>query len=58
MTWSRTAKSHVKLFIKVQNSTVQQILDMSWYVRTFHINKEIELPLLNDFIQHFNLNFL
>ena len=30
---------------------------MPWYVRNFHIYKEIELPRWNDFIQHLNLNF-
>ena len=57
MTWLCAAKFHVKLLIKAQNSTVRQILDMPWYVRNFHIYKEIELPRLNDFIQHLNLNF-
>ena len=51
MTWSYAAKSHVKLLIKAQNSTVRQILDMSWYALNFYIYKEIELPHLNDFIQ-------
>ena len=52
MTWSYAAKSHVKLLIKAQNSTVRQILDIAWYVRNFHIYREIELPRLNNFIQH------
>ena len=43
--------SHIKLLIKVQNSTLRQILDMPWYVQNFHVYKEIELPHLNDFIQ-------
>ena len=30
---------------------------MPWYVRNFHIYKETELPRLNDFMQHLNLNF-
>ena len=30
---------------------------MPWFVRNFHIYKEIELPSLNDFIQHLNLKF-
>ena len=30
---------------------------MPWYVRNFHVYTEIELPMLNDFIQHLNLNF-
>ena len=30
---------------------------MPWCVRNFHIFKEIELPCLNNFIQHLNLNF-
>ena len=57
MAWSYAAKSHVKLLIKAQNSTIRQILDMPWYVRNFHIYKEIELPRLNDFIQHLNIKF-
>ena len=54
---SYTAKSHVKLLLKSPNSTIRQILDMPLCVRNFHIHKEIELPRLNDFIQHLNLNF-
>ena len=57
MTWSYAAKSHIKLFIKAQNSTVRQILDMPWYVQNFHIYKEIEHPRLKDFIQHLNIKF-
>ena len=57
MKGSYAAKSHVKLLIKAQNSTIPQILDMPWYVRNFHIYKEIELPRLNDFIQHLNIKF-
>ena len=30
---------------------------MPWYVRKFHIYKEIDVPFLNDFIQYLNLNF-
>ena len=30
---------------------------MPWYVWNFHIYKEIELPRLNDFMQHLNWNF-
>ena len=55
--WSYADKSHVKLLIKAQNSTVWQILDMPWYVWNFHIYKEIELPRLNDFIQNLNIKF-
>ena len=57
MTGSYAPKSHLKLLMKAQNSTVRQILDMPWYVRNFHIYKEIELSGLKDFIRHLNLNF-
>ena len=30
---------------------------MPWCVRNFHNYKEIDIPCLNDFMQHFNLNF-
>ena len=30
---------------------------MPWYFRNFYIYKEIDIPRLNDFMQHFNLNF-
>ena len=30
---------------------------MPWYVQKFYIYKEIDIPRLNDFNQHFNLNF-
>ena len=30
---------------------------MPWYVRNFHIYKEIEFSRLNDFIQHLNIKF-
>ena len=43
MMWSYAAKSHVKLPIKVQNSTIWQILDIPWYVLNFHIFKEIDI---------------
>ena len=57
MVWSYAAKSHVKLRIQAQNSTIRHILDIPWSVRNFHIYKEINIPRLNDFIQHLNLNF-
>ena len=57
MLWSYAAKSRVKLLIKVQNSTVRQILDKPWYVRNFHIYKEIDIPCFTDFMQHLNFNF-
>ena len=30
---------------------------MPWYVRNFHIYKEIDIPRLNDFMHCLNLNF-
>ena len=57
LVWSYAVKSHVNLYIKYQNSTVRQILDMPWYVRDFLIYKEIDVSRLNDFIQQINLNF-
>ena len=57
MVVSYAAKNFVKILIKAQNSTIRQILDMPWNVRNFHIYTEIELPRLNDFIQHLKLNF-
>ena len=57
LVWSYATKSHVDLLIKSQNSTIWQILDMPWYIRNFHIYKDINIPRLNDFIQYLNLNF-
>ena len=57
MVLSYATKSRVKLLIKAQNSTISQILDMTLYIRNFHIYKEIEILRLNDFMQHLNLNF-
>ena len=45
------------LLIKTQNSTIRQILDMRWYARNFQVYKEIDIPSLNYFIEHVNLNF-
>ena len=56
MTWSHAAITHVKYLIKSQNSTIRKVLKMPWYVRNFHIYKEIEFPHLNNFM-HLNLNF-
>ena len=30
---------------------------MPWCVRNFHVYKEIDIPRLNEFMQHLNLNF-
>ena len=40
--WSYAAKSHDKLFIKAQNSTIRKILSMPWYIWNFHVYKEIK----------------
>ena len=58
MMWSYAAKSHVKLLIKVQNSTIRQILDMPWHIQNFHFYKVIYILRLNNYMQHRNLNFL
>ena len=39
--WSYAAKSHVKLLIKDQNSTIQQILDMIWHVQNLIFIKKL-----------------
>ena len=44
MGWSHAAKSNVNLFVKAQNSTIQENLDMSWYIRNYHINEETSVP--------------
>ena len=57
MTWSHAAKTYLKLIIKAQNLTFWQIIDILWYVRHFHMYKEIDIPRLNKFMQHVNINF-
>ena len=57
LVWSYAAKSHTKLLIQAQTSTIPQILDMSWCVLNFHIYKEIDILSFNDFVQHLNFNF-
>ena len=57
MVWSYAAKSHVKLLIQAESSTIRQIINVSGYVRNFHVYKEIDIPRFNHFIQYLNKNF-
>lgn len=55
--WAYATKCHIKLLIQSQNSTIRLLFDVPYYVRNFHLYKEIKYPKLNTFIQVLKINF-
>lgn len=55
--WAYAAKTHIKLLLVSQNSTLRQILDLPWYVTNRQMYRALKIPTLDNFIQKLSINF-